>query len=199
MASTDAYALQRSDLNGFLFADVGVEANGTTLSVLSTLARLGMDPWQEAGRLAKLPRTAAVDELARIIATMPASLWSLADATAIAARLVALLPVGGGGLSVTSATQHVDAATIATRLLALLPARGGPSIAPAAQSAPPASQTTRRWSVVLALLGIVLAGLALNSTGQRGAASDSDAATRRAASQPASPATPPLGHTPTGE
>ncbi|HUZ63756.1 MAG TPA: hypothetical protein VMU82_08600 [Acetobacteraceae bacterium] len=96
MASTDAFALRRSDLNGFLFADVGVEASGMTLSVLSALARLGMDPWQEAGRLAKLPRAAAVDGLARIIAAMPASLWPLADATAIAARLVALLPAGGG-------------------------------------------------------------------------------------------------------
>jgi hypothetical protein len=36
---------------------VGVEANGMTLSVLSTLARRGMDPWQEAERLAKLPRS----------------------------------------------------------------------------------------------------------------------------------------------
>jgi hypothetical protein len=96
MKSADVYSLQRSDLNAFLFADVGVEANGTMLTVLSTLARLGVDPWQEAARLAKLPRMAAIDGLARIIAAMPASLWPLQDATAIAARLVALLPAGGG-------------------------------------------------------------------------------------------------------
>ena len=99
MPSSDAYALQRSDLNGFLFADVGVEASGMTLSVISALARLGVDPWQEAGRLAKLPRTAAVEGLARIISAMPASLWSVADATPIAARLVALLPSRGVGAS----------------------------------------------------------------------------------------------------
>ena len=97
MANTDAYALQRSDLNRFLFADVGVEASGMTLSVLSTLARRGTDPWQEAARLAKLPRNAAVEGLARIIAAMPSSLWSLPDATVIAARLVALLPSRTGG------------------------------------------------------------------------------------------------------
>ena len=95
MTSADVYSLQRSDLNEFLFADIGVEANGSMLSVLSTLARLGVDPWQEAARLAKLPRTAAVEGLARIIAAMPASVWPLRDATPIAARLVALLPAGG--------------------------------------------------------------------------------------------------------
>jgi hypothetical protein len=63
-----------------------------TLSVLSTLARLGKDPWQEAGRLALMPKTAAGDALARMITAIPTSLWSLSDATAIAVRLVALLP-----------------------------------------------------------------------------------------------------------
>jgi hypothetical protein len=92
MTSTDAYALQHSDLNGFLFAAVGNEASGMPLSVLSALARLGMDPWQEAGRLATLPATAAVDGLARTIAAMPAGLWSMADATVIAERLITLLP-----------------------------------------------------------------------------------------------------------
>lgn len=92
MAETDVHALQRSDLNEFLFAEIGIEASGTTLSVLSTLARRGVDPWQEAGRLAALPRTAAADGLARTIAAMPASPWPLSDATTIATRLVALLP-----------------------------------------------------------------------------------------------------------
>ena len=92
MANTDAFALQHSDLSGFLFADVGEEASGMTLSVVSALARRGVDPWQEAGRLASLPRTAAIDALAGMISAMPASRWSPPDATAIATRLVALLP-----------------------------------------------------------------------------------------------------------
>ena len=92
MADTNVFSLQYSSLNGFLFADVGVEPNGMTLSVLSILARRGMDPWQEAERLAKLPQTEAVDGLAQIIATTPASRWSLLDARAIASRLLALLP-----------------------------------------------------------------------------------------------------------
>lgn len=92
MVSTDAFALQRSDLNLFLFADIGTEASSMNLSVISALSRLGLDPWQEAARLARLPRNAAAEGLAKLIAAMPASLWPLADARLIAARLVALLP-----------------------------------------------------------------------------------------------------------
>ena len=92
MTEHDAFALGRSNLNGFLFAEIGVEGSGMPLSVISALARMGLDPWQEAGRLAGLPRTVATDGLARLIATMPASPWPMPDATPIAARLVALLP-----------------------------------------------------------------------------------------------------------
>jgi hypothetical protein len=84
--------LQRSDLNQFLFADIGTEANGSTLSVLSVFARRGSDPWTEAGRLAGLSKAEATDSLARMIANMPNSLWPLPDAVAIAARLIGMLP-----------------------------------------------------------------------------------------------------------
>jgi hypothetical protein len=92
VATSDVNALQRSDLNAFLFADVGTEANGTTLSVLSVFARGGSDPWTEAARLAALPKSAAADSLAHMIAGMPKSLWALPDAFAIAVRLTGLLP-----------------------------------------------------------------------------------------------------------
>lgn len=92
MTSSDVTALRRSDLNPFLFADIGTEANGMILSVLSLLARQGTDPWREAGRLAGLPRAEAAESLARAIATMPLSAWSLPDAAPIAGRLIGLLP-----------------------------------------------------------------------------------------------------------
>jgi hypothetical protein len=170
MASTDAFALRHSGLNGFLFAEVGIEASGMTLSVLSTLARLGVDPWQEAERLAKLPQPAAVDGLARMIAAMPASLWSLPDATTIATRLVTLLPV------------HGDSS----------------SAAPSAQRAPAASWTARQW-IVLVLLAASFAGLALNLMAPQRAESDGGAAAQWSASQPVSPDVPPSGRTPTGK
>ena len=61
--SPDVFALRRSGLNDFLFAIVGAEANGMTLSVVSVFARLGNDPWQEASRLALLPRLEATESL----------------------------------------------------------------------------------------------------------------------------------------
>jgi hypothetical protein len=93
VATPDVTAFQRSDLNEFLFADVGTEANGMTLSVVSVLARQGSDPWREADRLAELPKAEAADSLARTIAGMPRSLWDLPAAILIAARLTGLLPV----------------------------------------------------------------------------------------------------------
>jgi len=92
MAMSDVTALQRSDLNEFLFADVGTEASGMMLSVVSLFARQGNDPWREAGRLADLPKAVAADSLARSIADMPHGRWNLPDAAAIAARLIGLLP-----------------------------------------------------------------------------------------------------------
>ncbi len=92
MPSTDAFALSRSGLNEFLYAPIGTEANGMTLSLISVFARLGNDPWREAGRLAELPKSEAIETLARIIAGMPTSLWPLPAATAIATSLIALLP-----------------------------------------------------------------------------------------------------------
>lgn len=92
MTMSGVTALQRSGLNDFLFADVGTEANGMMLSVASIFARQGNDPWREAGRLAGMPRRDATKSLAGTIAGMPDSLWPLADAAPIAARLVALLP-----------------------------------------------------------------------------------------------------------
>jgi hypothetical protein len=86
-------ALQQSDLNPFLFADVGTEASGMMLSVVSLFARQGNDPWREAGRLADLSKDKAADSLAHDIAEMPHGPWKLPDAAMIAARLVGLLPV----------------------------------------------------------------------------------------------------------
>ena len=135
MATTDVNALQRSDLNAFLFADVGTEANGMILSVASVLARQGNDPWREAGRLADLPKAEATDSLARMIAGMPRSLWGLPDAVAIAVRLIGLLPARparGPGRVVGRPTAKT-AVVIACIILALAYA-----IIATMQSSPPA-------------------------------------------------------------
>jgi hypothetical protein len=100
----DHAALQKSDLNPFLFADVGTELNGSTLTMLSVLARLGQDPWVEAARWAKLPKAMAIDRLITAITDIPLSYRSVSETKTVASRLVMLLPVqqGRSGLTGTS-------------------------------------------------------------------------------------------------
>lgn len=62
------------------------------LTVLSALARLGVDPWQESARLTQLSPEAATQRLTAIISGVPSGQWAPADAGIIAARLVKLLP-----------------------------------------------------------------------------------------------------------
>src|SRR5687767_3959352 len=89
----------------FLAATVGEERNGMHLSVLSAFARLDMDPWEEARRLADLPKGTAVNALAALIAKLPAGLWEPSEATRIAARLVPLLPKRPAALSRSSSLR----------------------------------------------------------------------------------------------
>lgn len=138
--ATDAFALGRSDLNGFLFADIGMERSGMPLSVISALARLDFDPWQEAGRLARLPRTTAADGLARLIAGLPASLWPMPDAKQIAARLVALLPERNDSPAVVVMQVRLNWLWLVGLAIALaLIAASAASLAPPGHAGPPAS------------------------------------------------------------
>ena len=82
----------RPDLDRFLFATVGDEIEGVPLSVISALTRLGLDPWQEAGRLSSLSNREAIEQLARLIAELPGLFRPLGEAREIADRLIQLLP-----------------------------------------------------------------------------------------------------------
>ncbi len=86
------YSLLNSEFNDFLFAPIGEERNEMPLSVLSALTRLGIDPWQEAARLTRLPKEPATQSLASMIEALPGGRWAISDSGAIAARLVQLLP-----------------------------------------------------------------------------------------------------------
>jgi hypothetical protein len=70
--------------DAFLFELLAVDENGMELSVLSALARAGLDPWAEAKRLAALPRQAAIAAITAI--------FHLTTEPETARRLVDLLP-----------------------------------------------------------------------------------------------------------
>jgi hypothetical protein len=95
MAALSQISIGPSPFEPFLYASVGEDKAGIELTVLSALARLGLDPWNEAARLADLPRAAAVQALSKSIALLPLGNWREADSPEIAARLVDRLPAAG--------------------------------------------------------------------------------------------------------
>jgi hypothetical protein len=99
-----------SEFNDFLFAPIGEERNGMLLSVLSALARLDVDPWQEAAELAQLPRQTATQRLASLIAALPDGPSAHLDPGSIAARLIVLLPRGAGSNIASRETLLSDGA-----------------------------------------------------------------------------------------
>lgn len=118
MSYADHAALQNSDLNPFLFANVGTELNGSTLTMLSVLARLGQDPWVEAARWAKLPKSLAIDRVVTAITGLPLFSLSAAEAKTVAARLVMLLPTSQGlpGLKTAALPNKTTFRSIGTSL-----------------------------------------------------------------------------------
>jgi hypothetical protein len=80
------------DFDRFLYAEVGEDRQGGLLSVVSALARVGVDPWGEAALLARMPVDNAVRSLCVLLAKLPAGSGQPADSVALATRLVALLP-----------------------------------------------------------------------------------------------------------
>ena len=83
-----------SKFDRFLYASIN-DNDDAPLSVLSALARQDLDAWQEAARLAQLPKHTAVSSLAQTIQISDSKGLSTAEACAIANRLVGLLPARG--------------------------------------------------------------------------------------------------------
>jgi len=96
MTRSSVASILAPEFDDFLFAPIGEERNGMLLSVISALARLDVDPWQEAANLAELPRTTATRRLASLIAALPDRPSMQLDLGTIAGRLIALLPRRAG-------------------------------------------------------------------------------------------------------
>jgi hypothetical protein len=91
MTSTVSMFGHKSEFDPFLYAPVGEERNGMSLSVLSALARLEMDPWQEAATLTDMPAQDATVRLASLLSSLPSEAATLLAPSTVL-RLIALLP-----------------------------------------------------------------------------------------------------------
>lgn len=81
-----------SEFDNFLFAPVAEDSNGLTVSVVSMLGRLNLDPWQAAASLAGLPVELATQKLTALLGRLPGPALQEPESRTLAIRLVALLP-----------------------------------------------------------------------------------------------------------
>lgn len=110
MDHRSSFSSLSASYDNFLFAPVCDDANGTRLSVISALARMDVDPWEEATRLAAMPKAIAEKTLLSILDLVSGKSWKSPEAAGIAAQLVRLLP------------QPSETATISTTQPASVPA-----------------------------------------------------------------------------
>ena len=94
------------EFDRFLQASVGEDRNGYAVTVLSTLARLGLDPWKETAELVTLGRDAARARLGTLLARFRDVPALASDHGRIARDLSQLLPEdrASGSLKRTAST-----------------------------------------------------------------------------------------------
>jgi rare lipoprotein A len=139
--------MRSAEFDEFLYAPIAEERSGMLLSMLSALARMNLDPWDEAARLARLPRATATSFLTKLIAALPDGPSPRTNPGAVAERLIDLLPrrpVSQGPLSTAQPKSGVTAALVVyLALLVLLlinqwlAERASPASAPATSLTPP--------------------------------------------------------------
>lgn len=80
------------EYSAFLYATIGVDANGSAVSVLSAMARANLDPWHESQALADLSASAAARRLGSLIEEVLGGSIKLDDPGQSTDRLIKLLP-----------------------------------------------------------------------------------------------------------
>jgi hypothetical protein len=111
------------DFDRFLYAQVGDDQRGGLLSVISALARTGVDPWEEAASLARLPGDRAVKALCVLLAKLPAGSGTPVDPIPLATHLASLLPrrpAGPTPKATAAAAINSTASRAESRLTTLL-------------------------------------------------------------------------------
>ncbi len=108
MAEPNFLNLHPPEFERFLHASVGEDRNGYVVTVLSTLARLDLDPWKETAELVTLGRDAARARLGTLLARFRDVPTLASDHGRVARDLSQLLPE-----SPTSGTLKRAASTVA--------------------------------------------------------------------------------------
>ena len=92
MAQSRPQLVRDPDFEQFLGAAVGDDGQGTPVSVLSMLARLDVDPWDEAATLATMNNDPAVKRLEGLMLRFHDVTLAAPDRNKIARTLLAALP-----------------------------------------------------------------------------------------------------------
>jgi hypothetical protein len=92
MTRLDEVSIPKTEFDTFLYARLGEDLSGSSITVLSLLARQDVDPWDEAAALARMNGEEATRRLGGFIASSPAGPTPEPDAKATASRLLRLLP-----------------------------------------------------------------------------------------------------------
>ena len=114
MTRMDGYRQSGTPFDTFLYASVGEDRNGNVVTVLSTLARLGVDPWSEAADLSDLTRDDARTRLGALLTRFNDVPALVREHGPITARLLDLLPKASDRQAVQGAVLSVPA--IASRM-----------------------------------------------------------------------------------
>lgn len=92
MAQSNTINPHPPEFERFLYASVGEDRNGYDVTVLSALARLGLDPWKETAELATVGRDAARARLGTLLARFLDVPKLASDHGMVARDLTQLLP-----------------------------------------------------------------------------------------------------------
>lgn len=107
MSRMDYFRQGGTPFDNFLYTVLGQDRAGNTVSVLSALARLGRDPWDEAAELSALSSAAAQTRLQGLMACFSDVPSDARDPSATIPRLVALLPQSSGAILGTGTSLPV--------------------------------------------------------------------------------------------
>lgn len=92
MAEPNSLNLHPPEFERFLYAPVGEDRNGNVVTVLSTLARLGLDPWRETTNLVALEQDVRRERLGQLLSVCREVPALRGDAGKVARELCLLLP-----------------------------------------------------------------------------------------------------------